>query len=163
MTEGLLRQLLDHAVNLCVVMDREGAIIYVNRAFEELFGDPDSTLTGKSIFPMLHPDDVASLQLSFGQAFEKPDEKNLTTFRLKHRQGAWRILEASCWAVIDSAPAPRLLVSAHDVTHRVEAQQAMLARSVLPTPKSISSRWPLVKAEAASPTLAPAAASPIPC
>lgn len=128
MTDDLLKQLLDDAMNLCMVMDRQGVVIYANKALERLLGVEDEPFEGKRLISMVHKADATALQQSFDQAFAMPGRRFNRTFRLGKSQKARRIFDAAFWVTEGQEGALRLLVSAQDATHRVKAQQKLKER-----------------------------------
>ena len=128
MTDALLRQLLDNSVDLCTVLDRSGSIIFVNRALETRLGLPQAEIIGRPFCSMVHSDDVKSVRTLLERAFDSLDIPRRITFRIAPPDQESRILEASYWAVKDPDTGFRLLLSAHDATVRVEAQQQLKDR-----------------------------------
>ena len=128
MTDDLLKQLLDDAMNLCMVMDREGIVIYANKALERLLGIENKPFEGQRLISMVHEADATALQQSFDHAFAKPGRRFKRTFRLGKSQKARRIFDAAYWVTEGQGGALRLLVSAQDATHRVKAQQKLKER-----------------------------------
>lgn len=125
MTDDVLKQLLDDAMNLCMVMDRAGVIIYANKALERLLGVEGAPIQGQRLISMVHQNDAAALNQAFEQAFKAPGARFKRTFRLGRKQRPSRIFEATYWVTEGQDGAPRLLVSAQDATHRVKAQQKL--------------------------------------
>ena len=63
--EHRLRDFLDNANDLIQITDAEGALVYVNRAWQAAFGYEDSEVEGKNVFDVLEPLDRAGLEEVF--------------------------------------------------------------------------------------------------
>ncbi len=63
--EHRLRDFLDNANDLIQITDAEGALVYVNRAWQAAFGYKDSEVEGKNVFDVLEPLDRTGLEEVF--------------------------------------------------------------------------------------------------
>lgn len=128
MTDDLLKQLLENAMNLCMVLDREGVIIYANKALTTLVGTVDGPIEGQRLVQMVYDKDITALEQSFNTAFANPHIKYQRTFRLGNNGNIGRIFDGTFWVAEGQDRKPRLLISAQDATHRVEVQHQLKER-----------------------------------
>lgn len=125
--------LIEHAHDLIVVLDDRAEVRYANAAFGRQLGLAPRAMEGQRLEMFAHPDDEGRLHQAWRRAAD--DESNLVTFRLKHAEGGWRILEGRCLTVptLGTPSAPRdadaggqvRALIAQDVTTRVLAQQTL--------------------------------------
>ncbi len=124
MTTELLNQLLDHALDLNIVLNDEYEIIFVNQAATVLLGYNKSALLKTDFFDLIHPDDETSIRKTLDAIAQAPGVNQHTTFRVKHKTKGWRIFEAHSWSN-SSENKLRVLFCGHDATNRVVAQQEL--------------------------------------
>lgn len=127
MTTDLLNQLLDHALDLNLVLNEKYEIIYANRAAKSMLAFEKQELLGVSFFSLVHNDDRPSVERTINQVLRHREDKQHVTFRLKHKEKGWRIFEAHCWYNSTESRA-RILFCAHDVTNRVMAQKELIEK-----------------------------------
>ena len=119
--DQLLQWLATDAGEVLSVVDRVGAITYVTRASERLFGWVPAELEGRPADELFHPDDLKRLG---GQP--RPGERRAgTRIRYKHRDGSWRTVEARVRPIlaVPSVGPIGLVVFSRDVTEQTTARQ----------------------------------------
>jgi PAS domain S-box-containing protein len=122
--EKYFRALIEHSYDMVVVLAPDGRLLYHSPATERVLGYSREELDGSSVLELIHEDDrgyAASLLSDWPSSFS-PDE--LFNFRLRHRNGEWRIVEALGRPMDDDA-SQGLVVNARDVTDRVRAEEKL--------------------------------------
>ncbi|MGY6500276.1 MAG: putative bifunctional diguanylate cyclase/phosphodiesterase [Acidimicrobiales bacterium] len=113
-----LEFILDHSVDIITLMRADGTITYATPSLREILGYPDGWFATRSVFDIVHPDDLGTLDLVDGR-IDTPGLRRTGRFRVFRADGtvAW----VDTWAVLD--PDQELaVVSTRDVTADVEAQ-----------------------------------------
>ncbi|MGH8637933.1 MAG: PAS domain S-box protein, partial [Burkholderiales bacterium] len=120
--EQYFRALIEQAHDIVVVLAPDGTIVYQSPATERVLGYPPGELAGSSVFALMHEDDREAAATALASAESSSDA--LQQFRLRHRDGQWRVLEVQGRA-LQSDPSQGIVVNARDVTERVRAEEAL--------------------------------------
>ncbi|MBK9180388.1 MAG: EAL domain-containing protein [Acidimicrobiales bacterium] len=125
-SSSLLAALVDASPDILVALDRTGHLRYASPAFERLLGW--SVRSVATFFEVIHPEDVGTLSIEFTDALAEADGvAGGTDFRVAHADGGWRWLEVVAANRVDDPEIDGLVVSARDVTDRVNAEQVRQA------------------------------------
>jgi len=107
----------------CVVVHREGKVVYVNAAGARLFGAASpAELVGASVLDVVHADDRAHVDGRLGELFSGAATTPFTDVRLVRRDGAAVIAAVSGLRVIFEGQ-PSFVAVARDVTAQRQWQQ----------------------------------------
>lgn len=123
-SEARFRTIAEEATELIAEFDSKGRYRYVSPSYETLLGYPPESLLDTNAERLIHPDDNDGSRRKFSQAFAERVPSN-SVHRLKHANGAWRWFENSGRAYRLSNGQRRFVSIGHDVTERVQAQQAL--------------------------------------
>ncbi|HZA20150.1 MAG TPA: PAS domain S-box protein [Actinomycetota bacterium] len=117
--------LVQHLFDVIAVLDRSGRIVYVTPSAETLTGVPPVDLLGTSMFDLLSPAAgetgrayLASVRTSAGtpRSFEAS---------LRHRDNGSQWVEVSMTDLLDDPSVQGIVVTLHDITRRVSAEEAL--------------------------------------
>ena len=130
--------LADRTIDAVLVCDLAGTIDYASPAVAE-FGYSPADLAGTRLIDLVHPEDqpsgiraaIAGLRAAARASATRPDgvamnpEAGVITFagRVRGSDGSWRHVEASLSGHVRPGEPARLLVSARDVSDRVELRR----------------------------------------
>jgi PAS domain S-box-containing protein len=122
--EQRFRAFIEKAYDIVVVLAQDGTLIYQSPAVQRVLGYAPEMLDGANVLELLHPDDrdraaevLATWPLPTG-------DDSLFQFRLRHRDGTWRVLEA-LGRGLDDDPKHGIVVNARDVTDRLRAEELL--------------------------------------
>src|SRR5918995_4370477 len=117
--EQHFRALIERAHDIVVLLGPDGSILYQSPATERVLGYTPEELAGNNVLDIVHPEDRerAGSMLATWPAAQESDEP-IAPFRLRHKNGTWRVLEALGQS-LNSDPGAGLIVNARDVTQRV--------------------------------------------
>ena len=119
-TEQQLRLLIENATDVITVLNRDGTKRYVSPSIERSLGYTPEELTGKNAFELVHPDDLPELQRLFVSGVNNPGLIVTRQFRIKARDGSWRIHEATAHNLLND-PTVSGVVSQFPRHHRTKA------------------------------------------
>jgi PAS domain S-box-containing protein len=119
-TERRWRALVHHSPDVMVLVDRRGAIRYVNEAVSTAAGYRPDELEGGDAFDLVHEGDRDPIRSTFARLVED-GEPSRVSYRLKHKDGSWRWWEAVASRLFDDEGHPEVVVNARDVTERRRA------------------------------------------
>ena len=134
-SEAHLRSLIENASDIIAILDAQGILRYVSPSAERVLGYPPQQVLGKQVAALVHADDVAEVNTTSLEALNSPGVTRSVTFRLRHRDGSWRICEAIGKNLLDDPAVCGFVVHTRDITERKQAeeqlqrQQEVLAQS----------------------------------
>ncbi|HYB11880.1 MAG TPA: PAS domain-containing protein, partial [Myxococcota bacterium] len=126
-TEVRFRQLVENAYDLVTEVSSDARLVWVSPSYRTVLGYEPEELVGRSIFDILHPDDLAPAMETFA-GFLNGRQSQEACVRARHKDGSWRSFEASGGAFVTAAGERRAVVISRDVTAR-RLTEAALARS----------------------------------
>src|SRR5579871_6709883 len=123
--EQLFRLIGENAADLIAVVDMEGNRIYNSGSYERALGYTIAELKNSSGFEQIHPDDRAQVQEAGAEARRTGQGKTLE-YRMRHKDGSWRVLESTSSVIRSAKGVPeKLVIVSRDVTDRKEATEAL--------------------------------------
>ncbi|HEU0016420.1 MAG TPA: EAL domain-containing protein [Longimicrobium sp.] len=124
-SEEYFRSLIENASDVITVLEADGTVRYHSPAIERLLGYAPDALAGTSAFSGAHPDDRAALEDAFARAAAAPGAVVGVTYRNRHQQGGWRVLESTATNLLDAPAVAGIVVNSRDVTERAVAEEAL--------------------------------------
>jgi PAS domain S-box-containing protein len=120
LTEERWRAMTENASDFIAVVDETGTLTYVSPPVRKMLGYAARDLVGRSVFALLHPDEVDSLR----QRLQRP-LGTAVEFRARHANGEWRVLE-SVGSDMRQHPAIRgVVLNIRDVSETVKAEKQL--------------------------------------
>ena len=118
-SEERFRLLVQNASDIITILSAEGVILYESESVEHILGYSPKDRVGKNIFkdPIVHPDDAIIKESAFKSAMTG-SEKVKAEFRLRHKDGSYRDIEA---VYVNLTADPRIggiVANYHDVTQQ---------------------------------------------
>jgi two-component system cell cycle sensor histidine kinase/response regulator CckA len=110
------------------VLDAAHAITAVSSAAERTLGYPPNECVGLSALEFVHPDDRADAERWLDAVNDMPASTRSYApmeFRVRRRDGRWRMVEPSATSFVDAAGVRRELVLARDVTERRQLERQL--------------------------------------
>lgn len=111
-----LETVTDNADDLILKVDWNGTRRFVSPASERLLGYRPEELLGRDSMEFTHPDDRTELRRLLLHLRESGDKTAQVTYRVIHRDGEQRNVEARCRSLPDGSGA---IIAVRDVTERV--------------------------------------------
>jgi nitrogen fixation negative regulator NifL len=122
-SEGHYRSLIENALDMILLVDRDGTVRYASPSVERLLGYRPDDLVGTQAFDLLHPDDVAQIVDLFSRSADRPGAIVGAEYRLRHRDGSWRIIEAIGRNLLDDPAVHGAVINGRDITERRRAEE----------------------------------------
>jgi diguanylate cyclase (GGDEF)-like protein/PAS domain S-box-containing protein len=122
-SEERFRALVDNSNEVVSLLDREGVTLYSSQSSAAILGDPVEELVGHTPFERVHPEDQAEVRALFQTSLRSPGFPLVSEFRMRHRGGAWRTVEAVLVNRLDDPSVAAAVLNYRDVTDRKRAQQ----------------------------------------
>ncbi len=126
--EEFFHMLVENALDLITVLDREGRVSYISPSVRRLLGYEPEEFMGRGIFEFIHPDDLERSRRNFAVAVDHPGVVHYLLQRIRHRDGTWRCHEAASLNLLNHPGVKGLVVNSRDVTEREMAARLIRAQ-----------------------------------
>jgi len=123
--EELFRLISENAADLIAVVDMEGNRIYNSLSYERVLGYSSEELRGFSPFQQIHPEDQERVKEAAQEARRTGVGRPLE-YRMRHKDGTWRVLESTTSVIRNSKGEPeKLVIVNREITERKRAAEAL--------------------------------------
>src|SRR6266545_2612729 len=122
-TEMRSRALIENSSDAIALFGADGTILYGSAATTRVLGYALAEFVGRNAFELIHPDDHAFVQTRLAEAMQRPRERVDVHARVRHRDGAWRLLEGVFTNLLDEPAVGAIVNNYHDATERVQAEE----------------------------------------
>jgi two-component system CheB/CheR fusion protein len=119
-SEERFRMLLQNSSDIITVFDQDGTIQYVSPAIELVLGYKPEDRVGRNISmdPIVHPDDRSAKIALLQKSIENPKENIYGEFRLRHKNGTYRTIDAIFRNLLDDKKINGIIANYRDVSER---------------------------------------------
>ena len=123
--EELFRLISEHAVDMIAVVDAAGNRLYNSPAYEKLLGYSPEELRQTSPYEQIHPEDQPKVMEAAKEAKESGVGRRVE-YRIRHKNGQWRILESTASAARNSrGEVEKLVIVNRDITERKQLEEQL--------------------------------------
>jgi len=123
--EELFRIVAENAADMIALVDTKGRRLYNSPAYEKVLGYSAQELAQTPAFEQIHPDDRLRVLEAAREAQSTGSGKKLE-YRIRHKDGTWRILESTASVIRNVQGAvDKLVIVNRDVTDRKRAEEAL--------------------------------------
>jgi two-component system cell cycle sensor histidine kinase/response regulator CckA len=123
--EELFHLISENAADLIAVVDMEGKRLYNSVSYQKALGYSPEELQASSSFEQIHPDDRDRVIEAAEEARRSGIGKTLE-YRLRHKNGAWLVLESTSSVIRNANGDPeKLVIVNRDITERKRAEEAL--------------------------------------
>ncbi len=123
--EELFHLISENAADMIAVVDMEGRRIYNSLSYQKVLGYSPEELQASSAFEQIHPDDRERVKKAAEEARRSGIGKTLE-YRLRHKNGAWLVLESTSSVIRNAEGEPeKLVIVNRDITERKRAEEAL--------------------------------------
>ena len=124
-SEECFRSLIENALDLITMLDANGIILYESPSVEHVLGYHPEELIGRSVFELIHPDDLPAVLEGVAEALEQPNTLISAEFRMRSKDGSWRYLEVRGRNLLDDPAVRSMVVNSRDVTEHKRAREEL--------------------------------------
>jgi two-component system cell cycle sensor histidine kinase/response regulator CckA len=118
--------LIEHTLEGIVVIGMDGKVRYASESAQNILGYPLGENIGRSVYELVHPDDIKQLQRYFLRLVKEPGLSIGEEMRLKHRDGSWRTIEGIGKShTFTGEKSPTIVINYRDVTERRKIEREM--------------------------------------
>ena len=123
--DEIFQAVTENAADMIALVDVKGRRLYNSPAYKRVLGYSPVELSETSSFEQIHPDDRMRVLEAARQARESGVGKRLE-YRIKHKDGSWRVLESEASTIRDAkGDVAKLVIVNRDITERKRAEQQL--------------------------------------
>jgi len=121
--EEVFRLITENAADMIAVVDDEGRRLYNSPAYSRILGYSPEEMRNTAAFEQLHPDDRQIVSEAAATA-RVGDVGRQIEYRMRHKDGSWRILESTASGIRNSdGKIEKLVIVNRDITDRKRLEQ----------------------------------------
>jgi diguanylate cyclase (GGDEF)-like protein/PAS domain S-box-containing protein len=123
--EELFQIVTENAADMIALVDVKGRRLYNSPAYKRILGYSAAELGETSAFEQIHPEDRFKVLEAAREARETGVGRRLE-YRIKHKDGSWRVLESLASTVRDAnGEVAKLVIVNRDITERKRAEEQL--------------------------------------
>ena len=123
--EELFQIVTENAADMIALVDLKGHRLYNSPAYERILGYSVEELGETSSFEQIHPEDRFKVLAAAREARESGVGRRLE-YRIKHKDGSWRVLESVASTIRDAnGEVAKLVIVNRDITDRKRAEEKL--------------------------------------
>jgi two-component system, cell cycle sensor histidine kinase and response regulator CckA len=123
--EELFRLIGENAADLIAVVNMEGRRLFNSLSYQRVLGYSPEELKASSSFEQIHPEDRERVKQAAEEA-RRTGEGRPLEYRIRCKDGGWRVLESTSSVICNSRGVPeKLVVVNRDITERKAAGEAL--------------------------------------
>ncbi len=123
-SEERFRALTENTTDLTIIFDTKRIIEYVNPAIKNTFDYSIEEVVGKSIFDLIHPDNMQMVNKMIDQAVANFGKAiTLDDFCVQHKNGSWIYLSGDIIHMPDVSSVNGIVGNFKDITHRNQIEK----------------------------------------
>ena len=127
--DELFRLVSENAGDMIALVDMDGHRLYNSPAYQKVLGYSAEELSATSSFEQIHPDDRHRV-LEAAEHARRTGEGRILEYRIRHKDGSWRVLESSASAILDGdGKAEKMVIVNRDITARKHAEEKLVHQS----------------------------------
>jgi two-component system, cell cycle sensor histidine kinase and response regulator CckA len=116
--------ILENSIDLITFVDADGRILFDSPSIERLLGVLPAERLGRSIFELIHREDLPRAQAAFATAMALRKGTPFIEVRLRHKDGRWRVFE-SAGRYFEEDGVPMSIVHSRDITDRKHLEEQL--------------------------------------
>jgi len=121
--EELFRLISENAADMIALVDASGHRIYNSPSYGKILGYTPEEMQSSPAFEQVHPDDRQQLEEASREAFRGGAGRRIE-YRMRHKDGSWRILESTASPVCgDDGQVEKLVIVNRDISDRKRLEE----------------------------------------
>ena len=121
-SESRLRAIIEHALDLVVILDPSGRVTYSSPAAGRILGYAPGERVGLPGAELIHPEDLGLYRQVLTELMQDPGGSRILEIRVMHKNGSPRLMEAVSHNALNVPGVHGIVVNARDITERREAE-----------------------------------------
>ena len=124
---ALFQALVENSSDAIALLDANGSVRYASRSLERVLGYAPEERLDRSGFELIHEDDMPQVAEAFARGVALPGVPQALEFRVRHKDGSWRHVEAIAVNRLAEPAVGGIVVNYRDVSDRKQAADALAA------------------------------------
>jgi len=121
-SERYYRSLVEKSFDFVSILNADGSQRYISPSVERIAGYKASELIDKNPFELMNHDDALEVTKAFSLIVQEPGHEEHVEYRIRHKDGSTRYLEAVGKNLLDDPAVQGVVVNTRDVTERKQAE-----------------------------------------
>ncbi|MEO8405704.1 MAG: PAS domain S-box protein, partial [Chitinophagaceae bacterium] len=119
-SEENFRLLVQNSADIITVFSIDGTILYQSESVKQILGYTPGETKGKNMFrdQLVHPDDQSIKEAMYHKAGNAPRENIWAKFRMRHKDGSYRVIEAVCVNQLADERIRGIVANFRDITEK---------------------------------------------
>ncbi len=126
-SEERFRALVEHSLDIVVLLDAAGTVLYASESTNRVLGYDAVENVGQSAFAFVDPNDRPELERLFLELVAIPGHVMQTQFRARHKDGSWRYVEGTAINRLADPAVGAVVFNYRDITERKRSEQVLNA------------------------------------
>lgn len=124
--EHKFRALIENISDAIILVDHDAKFIYQSPSVSRITGYAQQELEGKTLFDLMHPDDVEEAVTFFREIYQQPGVTRQNQYRVVNKDGHVIWLEGTITNLLLDENVQGFIVNYRDITQRKLSEQATL-------------------------------------
>ncbi|MBN2343470.1 MAG: PAS domain S-box protein [Deltaproteobacteria bacterium] len=120
------KKMLDHIVEVVLVIDANRTVRFHNASIERLFGWTPQEVVGNNVLDYIHPDDIASARIFLDGVMATPGQMSTEEFRYLTKAGTYKWIQFHAVNMLDDPDIRGVLGNYNDITIRKDEEAKRL-------------------------------------
>ena len=129
-SESRLRAIIEHALDLVVILDASGRVAYASPSAARILGYRSGERLGTLASDLMHPGDLPLFHQVLAELVAQPGSTRTMEIRVLHQDGSPRLMEAISHNALEVPGVHGIVVNARDITDRRQAELERQAMEV---------------------------------
>jgi two-component system, cell cycle sensor histidine kinase and response regulator CckA len=118
------KAVFENAIDLITFVDADGDVLFDSPSIERMLGVSPAERLGRSIFDLIHPEDLPRARAAFATAMAMRRATPFIELRLRHKDGRWRMFE-SVGSYVEDGGVRMGIVHSRDITDRKHLEEQL--------------------------------------
>ncbi len=124
-SETLYRTVVENSYDIINLFSADGRVLYNSPSIRRVLGyEPEERLNQRGT-ELIHPDDLQNAVAEFQEYINLPGDVGHFTYRLRHKDGTYRIVEVTGTNLLHVPEVKAMLSIVRDVTNKKQAENAL--------------------------------------
>ncbi len=124
-SEERFKALIEHSSDAIALLNKDGIVVYTGPSTSRILGYEGEDFTGKMGFNFIHPDERRNVHLAFESLTRHPGKIVLLQYRMRHRDGTWKWIEATANNLLEEPSIHSVVVNYRDISDRKVMEEAL--------------------------------------
>jgi len=121
-SESRMRAIIEHALELVVILDRSGLVAYSSPSAARILGYQAGERLGTSAIDLIHPEDRLTYAAVLQELLQEPGASRTLEIRVLHKDGKAKLMEAVSHNALDVPGVHGIVINARDITERRQVE-----------------------------------------